>query len=365
MFLAKQFMVRHLAFASGQDLRRYLVAHRPGHAYYSTAYYEDPGAEAMRDKGWLGADLIFDLDADHVEAAKDQPFEEMLRLIRVEAVKLVHDFLLDDFGFPEDQLRVVFSGGRGYHVHVSAPEVLALGSQERREIVDYLEGVGLDLERVLGGRVVHQRRTAGRTVREKRTEARGDSPGWAGRIVRGELELLEELRGQGRKEARARLQGWGLSDAKARELLDFLHSEAEDQQGTTFRERFLVTGHLPAGHALDKVLRAEAVQKMALAARTGETDEPVTSDVKRLIRLPGSVHGKTALRVTPVPLAELDTFEPLAACVAFGDAPVQVDVSKPERVRLKGKEWDVQPGRQELPEHVALFVALRRKALLA
>ncbi|MCA1813180.1 MAG: hypothetical protein LC624_04420 [Halobacteriales archaeon] len=41
---------------------------------------------------------------------------------------------------------------------------------------------------------------------------------------------------------------------------------------------------------------------MALASMTGETDEPVTSDVKRLIRLPGSVHGKTGLRVVPVPL---------------------------------------------------------------
>ena len=29
----------------------------------------------------------------------------------------------------------------------------------------------------------------------------------------------------------------------------------------------------------------------------GETDEPVTADVKRLIRLPGSLHGKSGLKV--------------------------------------------------------------------
>jgi DNA primase small subunit len=319
----------------------------------------------MRDKGWLGADLIFDLDADHVEQAKDKGFEEMLRIIRAEAVKLVHDFLLDDLGFAPEHVRIVFSGGRGYHVHVTAPEVLGLGSAERREIVDYLEGVGLDLDRVLGERVVHRANKGGRSVSEKRTDARMDSPGWAGRIVRGEVQLLEELRGLERKQARAQLKAWGLSDDKARELLDLLHSEAEDAGGRTALARFLETGQVPKGSALDKVLRTEALQKQALLVKTGETDEPVTSDVKRLIRLPGSVHGKTALRVTPVPLAELERFEPLERCVAFGDQPVAVDVSKPERVRLKGREWDLQPGRHDLPEHVALFVCLRRKALLA
>ncbi|HEV8359599.1 MAG TPA: DNA primase catalytic subunit PriS [Candidatus Thermoplasmatota archaeon] len=364
MWLGKHFVVRHTSFRSEPDLRSYLVREGPAHVYYSTAYYENPRADAMKDKGWLGADLIFDLDADHIEAAKDKGFEDMLKLIQREAVKLAHDFLLGDLGFRPDQLRVVFSGGRGYHLHVQAPEVFSLGSAERREIVDYVEGVGLDLERVLGERVVHVSERAGKRKREKRTEASGGSPGWAGRIVRGELELLEELRNLEPKEARARTKAWGLSDDKARELLSFLHSEAVDSEGRTFRERFLATGHLPKGHALDKALRMEALQKMALAAKGGEADEPVTSDIKRLIRLPGSVHGKTALRVVPVPLERLESFDPLREAVAFGDEPVTLDVSKPEKVRLKGKEWDLQPGRQELPEHVALFVALRRKALL-
>jgi DNA primase small subunit len=364
MWLAKTFMVRHLAFASPGELRRYLVRQAPAHAYYSTAYYDDPRAERMADKGWRGADLIFDLDADHLEGSAQRGFEDNLRVIRGETVRLVHDFLLGDFGFAPEHLRIVFSGGRGYHVHVTAPEVLQLGSAERREIVDYLSGQGLDFERVLGERIVHKRQGR-RTVNEKRTEARADGPGWQGRIVRGELKVLEELRGQPRSEARLRLKAWGLSDEKCRELLDMLHAEERDAEGLTFLERFRATGQAPAGSAIDKVLRAEALQGEALVQTVGETDEPVTSDVKRLIRLPGSVHGKTGLRVTPVPLAELESFEPLERCVAFGDAPVEVDVSKPEKVRLKGREWDVQPGRQELPEHVALFLLLRRKGLVA
>ncbi|HVE53346.1 MAG TPA: DNA primase catalytic subunit PriS [Ramlibacter sp.] len=362
MFLAKTFMVRHQAFGSAEEFHRYLVQHAPAHAYYSTAYYENPRAETMREKGWLGADLIFDLDADHVEGAKDKSFEEMLRLIQKEAVKLVHDFLLDDFGFAPEHLRIVFSGGRGYHIHVTDPAVWSLGSAERREIVDYLSGQGLDFERVLGERIVHINTKGMRRVKEKRTEARADAPGWGGRIVRGELELLEELRALDLKAARAQLREWGLSDDKARELLTALHADAKDREGKTFLDRVRETGNIPTGHALDKVLRTEAVQKKALAVSTGETDEPVTSDIKRLIRLPGSLHGKTALRVTPLTLDRLETFDPLRETVAFGDAPVEVVVSKPEKVRLKEKEWDVQPGKQVLPEHVALFLCLRRKA---
>ncbi|MCA1812647.1 MAG: DNA primase catalytic subunit PriS [Halobacteriales archaeon] len=301
MWLAKTFMVRHLAFASREELHRYLVRQAPAHAYYSTAYYDDPCAERMQDKAWRGADLIFDLDADHLDGSAERSFEDNLRVIRGETVRLVHDFLLNDFGFAPEQLRIVFSGGRGYHVHVTAPEVLQLGSAERREIVDYLSGQGLEFERVLGARIVHKR-LGKRTVNEKRTDARADGPGWQGRIVRGELKVLEELRGQQRSEARLRLKSWGLSDEKCRELLDMLHAEERDAEGLTFLERFRATGQAPTGSAMDKVLRAKALQDMALASMTGETDEPVTSDVKRLIRLPGSVHGKTGLRVVPVPL---------------------------------------------------------------
>jgi DNA primase small subunit len=365
MYLAKNFMVRHVAFGSGEELRAYLEEHAPAHAYYSTAYYENPRGERMADKGWLGADLIFDLDADHVAGAKDKSFEEMLRIIQKEMVKLVHDFLLDDFGFAPEHLRIVFSGGRGYHVHVSDPAVLGLGSAERREIVDYLEGVGLDFERVLGERVVHVAQRGMRRVKEKRTEARADAPGWGGRIVRGELEVLEELRQQEPKAARQALREMGVKDDKARELMEALHATATDSAGTTFLDRIRETGYVPTGHAVDKVLRMAALQQKALAAKTGETDEPVTSDIKRLIRLPFSVHGKTGLRVVPIPLARIEAFDPLREALAYGTSPVEVTVSKPERVRLGEKEYDVQPGPQVLPERVALFLCLRRKALVA
>jgi DNA primase small subunit len=95
----------------------------------------------------------------------------------------------------------------------------------------------------------------------------------------------------------------------------------------------------------------------------GESDEPVTADIKRLIRLPGSLHGKTGLRVTPVAVDALKDFDPLRDAVAFDERPARVVVSKPEKVTLGGVEYDCAPGPQELPLRYALFLTLRRRAL--
>ncbi|MFB0544935.1 MAG: hypothetical protein ACETVN_04420, partial [Asgard group archaeon] len=58
-------MLRHKGFRGVDDLRSSLKTIVPSDVYYSGAYYERPEAE-MKGKGWLGADLIFDIDADHI-----------------------------------------------------------------------------------------------------------------------------------------------------------------------------------------------------------------------------------------------------------------------------------------------------------
>src|SRR3972149_698300 len=102
-------MQRHLGFTSLNDLRTHLVARVPGHAYYSSAYYERPGAPTMEEKGWLGADLVFDLDADHLPGAKGMTYEAMLAAVKRHFVRLVDEFLLGDFGFSEHSVLIVFS----------------------------------------------------------------------------------------------------------------------------------------------------------------------------------------------------------------------------------------------------------------
>ena len=66
----------------------------------------------------------------------------MLARVKEETLKLI-EMLTEELGF-----RATVCGrllrGRGYHIHITDIAVLGWGSQERREIVDYVCGIGLD-----------------------------------------------------------------------------------------------------------------------------------------------------------------------------------------------------------------------------
>lgn len=125
-------MVRHKAFSSVQKLRTYLIETAPDHAYFSSSKYADPAAYPMEDKkkGFEGADLIFDIDYDHL--LKKQTLKEARR----QADKLLV-ILEVQLGFKD--MLFVDSGSRGFHVHVHDECVQKLDNAERREIADFFD----------------------------------------------------------------------------------------------------------------------------------------------------------------------------------------------------------------------------------
>ena len=60
----------------------------------------------------------------------------------IETSKLI-DMLENDFGFSQNELHVYFSGHRGYHVHIENESVRSLDAMARKEIVDYVTGLGI------------------------------------------------------------------------------------------------------------------------------------------------------------------------------------------------------------------------------
>ena len=105
----------------------------------------------MNDKGWLGADLIFDLDGDHLPGVSDNDFPGMMDKIQEQAWSLWSDFLEPEFGFKQKYVQTTFSGHRGFHIHVRDPSLLHLDSNARREIVNYITGIGIDVQSVMSG----------------------------------------------------------------------------------------------------------------------------------------------------------------------------------------------------------------------
>ena len=47
-----------------------------------------------------------------------------------------------DFGLADEAIHVFFSGHRGYHIQVESNNVRMLNAMARKEIVDYVSGLG-------------------------------------------------------------------------------------------------------------------------------------------------------------------------------------------------------------------------------
>ncbi|WP_010901386.1 DNA primase small subunit PriS [Thermoplasma acidophilum] len=137
-------VIRHLKINNRFELNMLLRDAAPMHVYSSAAYYRKPDERKMPEKEWGGADLIFDLDSDHLPGSEKLSQKEMLIQIRDQTERLVSDFLIADFGIPKSSIKIYFSGNRGYHVHISDDRVYRLGSDARREITDYITGNSLD-----------------------------------------------------------------------------------------------------------------------------------------------------------------------------------------------------------------------------
>ncbi|HDN95737.1 MAG TPA: DNA primase catalytic subunit PriS [Thermoplasmatales archaeon] len=336
-------MHRHISFKSKEDLLLYLKTNVPAHAYYSSAYYRNPSAETMQEKQWMGADLIFDLDADHLPNANNMSYEEALRAVKEELEKLI-DFLIEDFGFGEDELEIYFSGGRGYHCHVHNKKVLDLGSQERREIVDYLTGRGLDFKEI-----IKEKRIGGEITIEIDMEG-----GWEKRIADAIIQFFEDIRKMEKEKAIKKLMEIeGVGNKTAEDVYNSLTAE---------RMRRIKAGLLDQATAIKKILKP-LVKKVAVSLYS-QTDEPVTADIKRLIRLPGSLHGKTGFRVTKVNVDKIEEFEPLRDAVVFKDNKVKIKVEKPFKIKMMDEEYDLKKGVAKVPEYLAVFAIARKFATI-
>jgi DNA primase small subunit len=97
---------------------------------------------------------------------------------------------------------------------------------------------------------------------------------------------------------------------------------------------------------------------------TAPIDEPVTTDLRRLIRFPGSLHGGTGLVVRRIPVDEVDAFDPLVDAVAepFENREVRIDVTEPGPVWMGGDRFRIEEGDVSVRECVGVFLLARERA---
>jgi DNA primase small subunit len=364
-------MRRHASFRTPEEFHDFLLREAPRHVYYSSAYYRVPDHATMAGKEWLGADLIFDLDADHLRGAQSLDYPAQLDRVKERTRDLVDDFLLGDFGIPSEAISLVFSGGRGYHVHVHDPRYWPLSSPERRELVDYIQGTGFDPTEAIvevresdggGATVADGEAPSGRRPRPRSFKrlTPPSTPGWRGRTTRALLRTLERWDRLGRDAAVTEMELLGLRRPEARRLARALVDEGRGEQIRTSLSLDVFRRGVPE-EFLRTVLSAASIEVQ------GETDAPVTTDVHRLIRLPGSLHGGTGFRVVPLERGQLDRFDPWTDALiphGAGDrATVELGSVGAYPFDL-GRPSGAVGARVELPTPVALFLVLRGEARL-
>ena len=375
-------MMRHMSFINKESLINFLINNGPKHVYSSGALYDLPESQNMAGKGYQKCDLIIDVDVDHFYTpCKDKhdlwickncgklgrgmpkkcpackklklktlPWicENCLDSAKKEIIKLIYDFLIPDFDIDLSQMKIAFSGHRGYHLKVENEKIRTLTSDERREIIDYITGENISFE-VLG----LQERTQSIFGFFKQTI------GWPQKIIR----RIEEILRKPNLEIENLLsdkRNFNLNKNLIKSLLsykeDFLNILNNEQKNNWTIEGFgLNTWH--------KFLNT-IVSEIGI-----EVDTPVTIDIHRLIRYPGSLHGKTGFKVQELYPDQLEDFNPLDEPNKKLDPIVfesekkitqKIKIIEPNvpATKMKGETHGpyVQGEIIEVPHHIAVFL---------
>jgi DNA primase small subunit len=364
-------MLRHKSFRDENELTSFLIDSVPRDAYVSCAYYEDPTAE-MEKKGWKGADLVFDIDADHIPTScekvhdewkccmcgfagkgttpercpvcsgekfegKTWPCEACLASAKAETARLA-DMLANDFGFSEKEIHVFFSGHRGYHIHVKSESVMTLDALARKEIVDYVLGLGLNLlfdefEEKNPAHKIHQHQNPRQVGWRKRLAS-----GISNIVLAADANALTNL-GIGKKESKALLTS---RDSLPRARLDSLVQRNVKGVGPETWRR---------------------IARRAIEEQSAKVDTVVTTDIHRLIRLPETLHGKTGFKKVGFRLSALDDFDPFCDAIAFKGGSITVLVSNAPGFRIGEEKFGpLRDQKVELPTAAALLLICRGRA---
>jgi len=382
----KVYMKRHIGFEMRDNLIQYLINNGPKHAYSSGSIYLEPDNQSMEKKNYQGCDLIIDIDVDHfytpckddhdlwycIECGKSGKgiqekcphckqtkikklnwiCQDCLGIAKNEIQKLIHNFLIPDFGIEEDQISVVFSGNRGYHLKVENKDIRTLSSDERREIVDYITGKNISFE-ILG-------------LREKGTNIYGlsmENIGWSQKIMKKIEEILKKSDTE-IKDFLLNKRKFNFNENVVRSFInykdDYLEIISKGQKNIWSIEGFGLTNW-------------KGFLKGIVREIGSEIDEPVTIDIHRLIRYPGSLHGATGFKTQQIDLTELESFTPLDETNEKIDPIVfKSDITQKLKIietflpsiKIKGEIYG--PYNQgeviEVPHHISVFLLCKKVA---
>ena len=322
-------MIRHISLKTDKDLHLMLMTNLPSDVFCSNGYYSFPNLP-MAEKDWKEADLIFDIDAkdlnlscrkDHtcmkcvscaeISLVQDTcpkcksnkldlvslPCQNCISGVKKEVLNLVK-ILTSDLQIDDKNIRISFSGNEGFHVYVTNSSYNQLGSNERRDLIDYIKFQSAIPER-FGFPKNNPSRTSFPDL--------GD-PGWSGRVAK---ELF------GSKSKRSKTITKVISDGK--------------------------------------VAYQQKLEEMGKNSIGVKIDSNVTSDIHRIFRLEGSLNSKSGL--VKLACEDIEKFNPYTEACLIDDKPAEISASSPVKFRLKNTTFGPYTNEKiSVPKYAAVYM---------
>jgi DNA primase small subunit len=352
-------------------LLKELVEVAPHSVYHSAAFYNIPVA---RDKGWQGAELIFDIDADHLDSpctkehdswrcndsscleagtgpapntgcpkCGGQSFvtrkwlcDKCLEDAKKETIKVLDGFLVQDFGIDSEHIQLNFSGHRGYHMRVRDPRVFHLDSDGRTEIAHYITGMGFRI-----------------------TPAKETSPMDRHRVIVVSKNVPLPTRSNPQLDIQ-NIESYNGTERWVR----LLRAHKESAIKGLLREPPVLSPKVKG--VGDKFWQEIAIK--AVESFGGEIDLPVTHDIGRVIRLIGSLNGKTGFSVKLLTRDEINQFDPFSDALAVRNGNLKLrfeSVLPVPKIRIGDDTYGpFHKESVELPMEVAVFMLCKGVATI-
>ena len=253
--------IRNRSFPNVEEFQQFLIDEAPS-AVYIGAIYEGAVAKdrTIRDVAWEGHELVFDFDADEYavlyinpRGCKGAQICTICWSLMQDAALFIEETLRKDFGLTD--LIWTFSGRRGIHCWVKDDVVIPLDQNQRNSIIGYLTLI----HDPKGEQRVELPSDYARPLYERIYSIIGTSF-----LKHTTIEDLKEL-GLTKREAGVILERVSQIERRftPREILSLISLEHE--------KKFI---------------------EQSILMRAPRIDHKVTIDIRRLLRCPGSIHGK-------------------------------------------------------------------------
>jgi len=265
---------RYRVFRNTDMLRKFMRYRAPFAAYSSVAFYHKP----RRSDGWIKAEVVFDVDAKDIPIRScgcDNVCEICLGQAK-EIVQGLVDTLKGDLGLSD--IHVIYSG-RGYHIRVQDDLVTGVDSDVRSQIVKYL--VGSDVPRS------EYSHNGMKYKLEHFTIPFGYAQVFTDRVKQAILALDHSIE---------------LDDVNQKLIKDAIKYKnlVEVDDWGIFRSKIGPIRYT-------KLIKGIASLNLTLV------DAKVSIDLKRILRLPSSLHSGVSMRCTEI--KNLETFDPFEDAV--------------------------------------------------